>query len=172
MKKVLFVFVIAVAMITSTSSNAMNVWSGDEMFGNCVTNYEDDSNIGILGISFKVSWERGAKNEEGVCVGKGMCTFTLEFGSAAYTENDLNGKPHLADEKYAGYDDAGNFFVLVYNPKEDTYLGTDFYFDKDFVIPADFARKCGRPSYTVKKGAYKIQKDTRNNRVIIVFPKA
>ena len=101
-----------------------------------------------------------------------MCSFTLEFGSKSYTEADLNGKPHNADEKYAGFDDAGNFFVLVYNPKEDTYLGSDFYFDQDFVIPTDLARQCGKSSYTVKKGAYKMQKDTRNNRVVIIFPRA
>ncbi|MFM9984778.1 MAG: hypothetical protein ACKVOK_06060 [Flavobacteriales bacterium] len=172
MKKVLFVFVIAVAMVVSSTSNAMNVLNVDEMFGTCVTNVEENSGEAILGISFKVSWERGAKNEAGVCEGKGMCNFQLEFGSKAYSESDLNGASHSPDEKYAGFDGAGNFFVLVYNPKEDTYLGADFYFDKDFVIPVEFARQCGRTSYNVKKGAYRIQKDTRNNRVIISFPKA
>ena len=148
MKKVLFVFVIAVAMVVSSTSNAMNVLNVDEMFGTCVTNVEE-SNAPVVVVT--ISMEIGRKSRD--CAGFGICKTTVDV------DIDLNT---------ISVQDDGNGNLLFVFPERfyQTYASTQFsnmkfVLEEKYVVDTDVVKALGAGSITLAAGTYTVVKTAK-----------
>lgn len=148
MKKVLFVFVIAVAMLASSTSNAMNVISVDEMFGNCVV---AESNEDAPVIVVTISMEIGRKSRD--CKGFGICRTTtdIEIDFAPITVQD---------------DGNGNLLFVFPESFYRAYANTQFnnmkfVLEEKYVLDADVVKALGSGQITLAAGTYNVVKTAR-----------
>ncbi len=148
MKKVLFVFVIAVAMVVSSTSNAMNVLGVDEMFGTCVTGDEAVSGPGVV---ITISMEIGRKSRD--CAGFGICKTT--------TDIDIDFNPITVQ-------DDGNGSLLFVFPEKfyRTYASTQFnnmkfILEENYVVDNDVAKALGGRAITLAAGTYSVVKTAK-----------
>jgi hypothetical protein len=148
MKKVLFVFVIAVAMVVSSTSNAMNVLGVDEMFGTCVTgNDEECAPVVVVTISMEI----GRKSRD--CAGFGICKTTVDI------DIDFNT---------ISVQDDGNGNLLFIFPERfyQTYASTQFnnmkfILEENYAVDNDVVKALGGRSITLAAGTYSVVKTAK-----------
>jgi hypothetical protein len=172
MKKIIFAF----SLLIATGVGLMS-------FKSTSNSYLSESNeieeafpawlAALLGI--EVDYVRGMRQETSSgsveCLGRGMCSLHVGAGGITQSMNGLLGKPHSVDHSFAGFDDLGNMFILVFNPGGDEWRGTTFIMDGDFAVPLDLAAKFGKASYVIKKGSYIIERDASKSWVAVRFMK-
>ena len=125
----------------------------------------------LLGVEF--TYKRGMKQETSTgrveCMGRGVCELTVGGNGISKPVGELAKLRHDPNHTYLGFDDSGNMFILVFNPKSDEYSGNSFAMDGDFIIPADVAKRFNKSPYTIKKGSYTIERDASNSWAAIRF---
>ncbi len=173
MKKVISVFCVALAMIvtmmsfqnsTAVKKNALteNVILEEEALPAWL--------LALLGI--EVDYVRGMRVNTGEdCTGRGMCELHVGGSGISQPVDNLLNQNHAKDHMYAGFDDLGNMFILVFNPSNPEWNGSTYIQDGDFVVPSELARKFNRNTYTVKKGNYSIERDGTGKWVAVRFVK-
>jgi len=174
MKKVFTVLMIAVTLFVNSATSATAL---------CVESPTSDPDvvmeapipgwlIGLL-TGFHVSWERGYKDCGTCdCAHRGMCTFNGGLGNGLGTPiGDLMKQSYSRETRYAGFDQAGNMFILVFNPTSIDFSESSFYQDGDIQVPADLARYANMPVYTIRKGSYPIERDTAGKWIAVRFVK-